>query len=87
VTENQRIRTLIAELVHLRGELAFLLVTLQRKGVMSADEFEKEFQQFWESHGPGLASRYLEQLESAWSKQDEGGGGGASEPEPNPEQR
>ena len=71
MTENHRIRTLIAELVHLRGELAFLLAALQRRGVMSADDFEKEFQQFWESHGPGLASRYLEQLEAAWAKQED----------------
>jgi hypothetical protein len=71
VTDTHRMRTLIAELVHLRGELAFLLVTLQRKGLLSADEFEKEFQQFWESHGPGLASRYLEQLEHTWSQHED----------------
>jgi hypothetical protein len=67
VTDDQRIRTLIAELVHLRGQYSFLLVTLQRRGVLP-EEFENEFQQFWENHGSALADQYLEQLERSWAK-------------------
>ena len=72
MTYTPQIRTLIAELVHLRGELAYLLVALQKKDVISAEEFEKDFAQFWRGHGEGLLSRYLEQLDARWAAQEGG---------------
>lgn len=70
MSDQHRTRMIIAELVHLRGELAFLLVALQKKGVLSAEEFQKDFEQFWQGQGPELASRYVEQFEAQWAKED-----------------
>jgi hypothetical protein len=50
--------------------LAYLLVTLQNKGVLSAEDFEKDFADFWSGHGEGLLTRYLEQLDARWAEQD-----------------